>query len=272
MGDVTISGDAYFAVTPKCCMGGGHLHIGYQSGNLSAWFDAFADFLINYSPFSFIANVDVSIGIRYILKVAFVQKKFNVDFSASLHLFGPPLAGIVTVNWSIISFTIHFGNSNPKNQPLSWNDFVQVLLQNDTAKSTSMQTIVATDGLLNDPTASQEQIKASTVSDPPVTWTVNGAIFSFSFTALFPISDVQYNKYHSDDPTTKSLFNGVDEIYAKPMHISKAITSHCIVEIYDGPDATPDYKDFTIRPIIKKVPSALWGQCESFYSILLWRH
>ena len=80
MGDVNISGDAFFAITPKCCIGGGHLHVGYSSGSLAAWFDAFADFLINYSPFYFIADVGVSIGISYSLHIGFIHRKWEIDF------------------------------------------------------------------------------------------------------------------------------------------------------------------------------------------------
>ncbi|KAG7126729.1 hypothetical protein HYQ44_000449 [Verticillium longisporum] len=57
-----ITGEAYFAITPRVCMGGGRLHAQLTLGALSAWFDAFLDFLINYRPFCFAAVGGVSIG------------------------------------------------------------------------------------------------------------------------------------------------------------------------------------------------------------------
>ncbi|GIK07133.1 hypothetical protein Aspvir_002788 [Aspergillus viridinutans] len=58
--NISVSGQAYFAITPKVCMGGGRLHASFSAGPIEAWFDAFADFLINYKPFRFIASADSS--------------------------------------------------------------------------------------------------------------------------------------------------------------------------------------------------------------------
>ncbi|KAI9749957.1 MAG: hypothetical protein M4579_006668, partial [Chaenotheca gracillima] len=101
--NISITGEAFFAVTPKVCMGGGRLNLTYQNGALSAYFNAYADFLINYRPFSFIGEIGVDIGVSYTLHVWFVTHRFNVHFGASLHLHGPPVAGYAHVDWSIIS-------------------------------------------------------------------------------------------------------------------------------------------------------------------------
>lgn len=259
-------------MTPKACMGGGHLHIAYQSGHLSAWFDAFADFLINYGPFYFLATIGVNIGIKYVLKAGPVEKNFDIDFSATLNLHGPPLAGSVTIDWSIISFTIYFGSSTAQNKPLTWDGFQQLLLQPNPSKksvetmrtASSMQAITATNGLLDDPNSNQMQIKTSTVTPKsvPPPWTINGAVFAFSFVALFPISSIQYNSRDTTDENLKHLFDGTDNIYVKPMHVANPVESQCKIEIKNMTAQGTPYQDFAIQSAIKRVPTALWGQCK----------
>ncbi|KAF8457871.1 hypothetical protein BDZ91DRAFT_629347, partial [Kalaharituber pfeilii] len=67
LGPLSITGQAYFAITPKVCMAGGLLHASLSVGVLKAFFDAFADFLINYHPFAFYAQGGVSVGVRFTL-------------------------------------------------------------------------------------------------------------------------------------------------------------------------------------------------------------
>ena len=50
-GGVSVSGGAYFALTPSCVMAGAAMQASYSDGNLSAWFSAYLDFLINWHPF-----------------------------------------------------------------------------------------------------------------------------------------------------------------------------------------------------------------------------
>ena len=53
---ISITGAAYFAITPLYCMCGGRWVAALNAGPLRAWFIAHADFLINYKPFTFIAD------------------------------------------------------------------------------------------------------------------------------------------------------------------------------------------------------------------------
>ena len=60
-----ISGEAYFAVTPRVCMAGGKLSASLTLGPLCAWFDAFLDTFINFEPFYFAVMGAVSVGVRF---------------------------------------------------------------------------------------------------------------------------------------------------------------------------------------------------------------
>jgi hypothetical protein len=74
---LSVSGQAYFAVTPKVCMAGARLHASFSMGPISAWFDAFADFLINYKPFHFIGHVSIAVGVSFKLTSSSSTRTFQ---------------------------------------------------------------------------------------------------------------------------------------------------------------------------------------------------
>lgn len=67
------SGEAYFAITAKVCMGGGRLHAAFAAGPIRAWFDASADFLVNFQPLHFIADVKICVGVSFNVDFLFIQ-------------------------------------------------------------------------------------------------------------------------------------------------------------------------------------------------------
>ncbi len=132
-GNVTIQGDAYFALTPGCVMAGGGLQASYHSGNLRAWVSCQADLLIQWRPFHFDANIQVSVGVSYKIHLLFINTTLTVELGAGLHLWGPPTGGTVYVDWYVISFSIDFGASNSDHDPILWGDFVTNLVPHQSA-------------------------------------------------------------------------------------------------------------------------------------------
>lgn len=106
---VTVTGSAYLALTPSCAMAGGSLEVVYHSGPLRAWFTAHTDVLVAWHPFSFLADVGVSIGVAYTLDVLGITKTLSASVGASMTLWGPPTGGTVTVHLWFVSFTVDFG-------------------------------------------------------------------------------------------------------------------------------------------------------------------
>ncbi|KAG8525205.1 uncharacterized protein KY384_008849 [Bacidia gigantensis] len=255
---ISIRGEAFFAITPKCCMGGGKLSLTFQSGSLSAHLDAYADFLVNYRPFSFIADVGVNIDVAYTADLEFVTHTFHVHLGASLDLHGPPLAGVAHVDWSIISFDIHFGDANPKTVALDWDGFCALLrgvpaVTNDDKKDEitgqGLHAVAATGGLLGkntDPAA----MKASTGVE---TLQVNKSTFSLRFSTLFPITNIVFDGFAGSKTPT-----GVPPTYMKPMHIDHQSTVSSTVTITISPAAS-----FNLAWIYKQVPTALWDEYQS---------
>jgi len=127
---ISITGEAYFAITPRVCMGGGRLHAALSAGALSAWFDAALDFLINHDPFFFAAVGSLSVGVEFTLDLWLVTLHISAEIGASLTVAGPPIAGIVHVDFWVFGFDIHFGGNMP-NRPgqSSLGEFVKLALK-----------------------------------------------------------------------------------------------------------------------------------------------
>jgi hypothetical protein len=142
-GNVTISGEAYFALTPSAVMAGAGLQVLYSAGNLRAWFKAQMDALIQWAPFHYSIAISISLGASYRVHLLFVTATLKIELGASLTIWGPPMGGRVHINWYIISFTVSFGASESQGpQPLDWSTsdgtgFAQTLLphKNTTTKS-----------------------------------------------------------------------------------------------------------------------------------------
>lgn len=125
-GSLNISGGTYFALTPSALMAGGYLKVLFQTGPLRAWFDAGVDFLIQWQPFYFLMQGHVSVGAGFETTIAGVKLSLSAQLGARLVLWGPPIAGEVSVDWYVISFTIPFGDTSqlkPATQPLDWDAF-----------------------------------------------------------------------------------------------------------------------------------------------------
>lgn len=128
--ELSLSGEAYFALVPSCLMAGGKLDLLYQVGKLKAWCHLAADFLIQWNPFYYDISVSASLGVSYRLDMLFIHHTFTLEVSASMHLWGPEFAGEVRIKWSIISFTIGFNRNSRRGAPLlGWREFRERFLE-----------------------------------------------------------------------------------------------------------------------------------------------
>jgi hypothetical protein len=126
VGQLTIAGGTYFALTPTAVMAGGYLQVAFVMGPIRAWLDAGADFLIQWKPFYYDIGIHVSIGVEFHTEVAGVSVTLSASLGAALHIWGPETRGIAEVNWFVISFTIPIGDQDQslETEPLKdWNEF-----------------------------------------------------------------------------------------------------------------------------------------------------
>jgi hypothetical protein len=135
-GNLSIKGGIYFALIPSAVMAGGHLEATWQSGDLKAWFNADANFLLSWKPFHYQAEVSLSLGASYRLDLGFVTVTITVHVGVDLALWGPSFAGIAHVDLDVVSFSIRFGGENPSIAPIAWSEFKSSFLPPVSATTT----------------------------------------------------------------------------------------------------------------------------------------
>jgi len=248
---IGITGESYFAVTPKACMGGGLLSVIFTAGPLRAYLNAHAHFLMSWAPFHFIADIGVSIGVRFQKKIWFVTVHISVEVSGHLHLEGPPFGGKVHVNFYLFGFDIYFGSHPGPPPPLTLHQFWDLLSGSSNQQGTGI-TLVVHSGYA----AGHDK----NVTPPPQTpWRVVGGQFKFLIQCRFPLSAVQFK--NGPNANWTNVLSGNIPVYSKPMHSTQPIQSTLQVTIRKY-GSMASVGSFTFTPILKNVPSAQWGKCE----------
>lgn len=275
---ISIRGEAYFAITPKVCMGGGRLDASLTLGALYAFFDAYADFLINYKPFHFAADGGLSVGVCFTLDLWICTVHINIELSATLYIEGPPVSGRVHVNFWVFGFDINFGEKlKPDISPRTLPQFIDQVLQADLGKGQGSPAPIVfscNQGLIP---ASDRDARSDPNKGP---WDVRGAVFQFTVGCKFAVKTAQVVTDEQDShgkpiPPYKTKENP-SEIYAKPMHLEDELSSILTVKIKptqdlkaltaSGQDAGIPVWDSAFM-IYKSVPKALWGKCKSPFSL-----
>jgi uncharacterized protein DUF6603 len=92
---INVTGTVYFALTPKCVMGGGGLSLTLDVGPVSAWLKFALDVFVQFKPFFYTAELQVSVGCAISINVWFVHVRISVSVGADLFIQGPhPFGGV----------------------------------------------------------------------------------------------------------------------------------------------------------------------------------
>ena len=229
---LTVKGSLYFALTASAIMAGGRLEAVWQSDNIKAWFVANAHFIVAWQPYSYDARIGVNLGASYSFWF-FGRQTISIEVGADLHIWGPKFSGTATINLSVVSFTVRFGDrSSREPKPISWSQFKQSFLPADN----QVCTIGVESGLLRKIGEGQSEI-----------FIVNPQEFTFTANSVIPI------KTDSDN----------QKIGIAPMAVnsSRFKKSEYILAIYRGTEDISD--EFEYTPIYKNVPTGLWGESNS---------
>lgn len=264
-GGVTVKGGAYFALTPTAAMAGGSLEVLYHSGDLKAWFTAWANIMVRWKPFYFTAGIGISIGASYRLNLLFTTVTVSVELGASLELWGPPTGGIVHIHWSIISFSVGFGADpiDPDQMTLGWSDFQALLPNKPQSTPEHAQPVHAMAMAVADtPVANSTSILLTaninsglSRKDSSGTWIVRGDELSFTTQSAIPASSVQISGH------ALSLPEGAPtKINIRPMKQADVTSVHAVKLTFV--DEKKDRDLTTWRPPVTQtanLPEALWG-------------
>jgi hypothetical protein len=276
-GGVTVKGGAYFALTPTAAMAGGSLEVLYHSGDLKAWFTAWANMMIRWKPFYFTAGIGISVGASYRLNLLVTSVTISVELGAKLDLWGPPTGGIVHVHWSIISFSVSFGADpiDPDAMTLKWEGFQSLLPNNPPPPSSqaSAPAVRATMAAAAAPPADSTILLTVNVNrglsrqDSTGTWIVRADELVFTTHGAIPASVLQLVWADPTNPTdplvsqTLPLPQGAPAtINIRPMHQTGVTSTHSVkLTFVDG------NKDIVLStwptPVTQtaNLPEALWG-------------
>ena len=281
-GDVTVSGQAYFALTPSAVMAGGALQILFASGDLKAWLTAHMDALIEWAPFHYELGIGISIGVSYRLHLLFVTVTLSFELGADLEIWGPPTGGSVHVELFVVSFTVGFGAPRQDAPgPLPWtNDdgtgFAQTLLPHSTPAPSQPQehramlaagapaaTVAAAtsqpSGVLTiRPTGG---VITSFMDGPATVYVVRPSAFTFAVTTTIPATEVDLEAPAGTPPTVVTPSASDYFVALRPM---KATLSESILSVTvhddDHQRVVAFADEFTYQPAVTGVPAAKFGK------------
>ena len=263
--EISITGEAYFAITPQAVMGGGRLDLVYQSGHTRASFSAYADFLIFYEPFQLQARVGVNVFASARIGWGLLSKDVSTEVSAEVELHGPPVAGVAHMHFWFFSISVRFGPDHYERDPLDWLEFYTLVKQCHElkdAKALPEHVFNLVQGRLSTDTKNEIAPTPKKGEKPPTDlWLVRAPLFEFEVTARFPLGEVKFN----NKPLDEGVKARAKDIYSTPMKRGNPFAkSELVVMIRDltqGIDA-----DMQLEPIMKNIPGALWNKCKSSQS------
>lgn len=234
--ELTLDGDAYFALTPSAVMAGGRLAAVFHLGPIRAWFIACLDALIEWAPFHFEVTLGISIGVSARIHLLFVTVTLTIELGCNLDVWGPKFGGRAHISYYILSFSISFGASHTDRPALDgWGAFAASLLP---------------------PTPLSSVIRAGLVAQPPAPVgtapkysVVRRDQLRLAITSAIPATKIQAGANTLSGPETVSV---------RPLSTvlqSTALT--IVVTLCD--DASDKTSHFAVTPLVSRVPAAQWG-------------
>lgn len=237
---LSLKAQAYCALTPHALMAGGNLEAIWQSGDISAWFKADVDFLLNWLPYTYDAHAYVDMNVEATIHT-FGTQHLSFNAGADLHLCGPEFAGEAHVNVKVIgiqvAFDVAFGASAPLAAPVDWETFRASFLP----AADQICSIAVQRGLVRE------------IEEGETTrWILNAQELVLVTNSAIPITKSDHGL---GDATTQI---GVAPVGLTAGQVS---TTHTITITRDG-SAENDNGDFQFCAIKKPAPTALWGTAQ----------
>ncbi|MGV9313936.1 DUF6603 domain-containing protein [Streptomyces sp. NPDC003691] len=256
---LTITAQAYLAVTPSCAMAGGRLSIVFHAGDFRAWFTAQADVLLSWRPFFFTARISVSIGASYQINIGILHKTVSVTVGAGLELWGPPTGGSVTAHFLTFSKTIAFGpgRSAADTEALGWDEFADLL-----PKPADVVTIAPVNGVDRTADATDATGTGSTADaardrgdsgDSGKVWYARARDLRLFTQSAVPASHLRLGNI----PLSPSGPGDGPAVDIRPMDRAGLVGEHRLELFYEDAPASLDGWTATART--HGLPASLWG-------------
>ncbi|MCJ1248188.1 hypothetical protein MMC30_005405 [Trapelia coarctata] len=295
---MSVTGNSYFAITPKVAMAGALIHVTLSVGPVKAWLDASFDALINFHPMHYVVDFRVSIGVEFDLDILFIHIHISCSVGADLHIEGPEFGGVAHVDFYLFGFDVYFGDSNHIPDPISLPDFWKITHQpgpdassrpdndpnpllsclqspSDAKPMAPPVSGAAFKAILEDgnfPMPSPVATSATAKANVPSTgagakWFVKGGTFKFRLASDFALSQAIV-KAPDAASVIKLDTTDTQKIFSRPMHVSDAITSVMTVTITKISTNTIESGWQNAQFYLKPVPTAMWASYDPHFDPL----
>lgn len=262
---IYISGEAYFALSPHVAMGGGRLDLVVDKGWLRVVFSAYADFFMHFHPFYFEADV----GICLCASVTLPCKLFTLhlgplEFSASLSLHGPPVAGVASLHLWRWSVTVCFGPPPLPMPALDLDHFIRMIknvaqdAEQSVVDATPAHLLSITKGAVTPGEAAAAANSGKNDADSPPT-EIRGSLLQFEVQTRVPVLSATISGQDRHDTVTVDGKTVTPRIFARPMQRPDAFAaSHLVISLVRTKSS--EVVSLNATPILKDMPPALWGE------------
>jgi hypothetical protein len=278
--NIQILGSGYIAVTPRCAMAGGSLHLSLSVGPVTAYADLVLDAFLSFKPFHFHAIISLSIGVECRIDFLFIHTSISVHLGAELTLWGPDeFGGYARVNFWFFGFSIAFGGAEKNvRDPVDLATFLE-MVKSPGPDSAPRET----DSIAQDPNSTNIALHKWTVETGLVAnhtpesasggfpstgasfgWDVDAASLTLRVDTTFALTTVSWTTEvdaHLKSTATKiprggAIDPGVAAVYAMPMHAAKSAESDLTITMLRSNEVQTDWQ---VEPVVKKSAPALWS-------------
>ena len=275
--EVSIDGGLYFALCPHALMAGGRLYAIYNSGATNASFILSADFILSWKPFHYDARMKLDVEVHYTSHCCGTHH-INTSISADVHVWGPDFAGHAHVHLWCVSFNVDFGaKSRPALRPITWNAFKQSFLPKEESKM--IHTSVK-DGLVRQDKNAKGELQYEVINPKHFKLGVD-LVLPYKTLKIetndVPVQKLQQTTMHGETQvqvfTKNKSDNYVQATGSNPITPGKfgiapmacsaeSLTSEVTITVEEYADNNwkPANQDFGFRPVLKRMPRALWGE------------
>ncbi|KAJ9417890.1 hypothetical protein FOXG_08876 [Fusarium oxysporum f. sp. lycopersici 4287] len=249
--ELSITGEAYFAITPAACMGGGRLDAVFSTGRTKATFSAYTNFLMYFRPFHFQSEIGVSVYASTVIGWRWFSVEIQVEISAMLELHGPPIAGVAHLHFWFLEISVRFGPDSPGVPRLTTSQFLVMIKQAENDEEAARVEDHLFSIQRGEIANNQNLVKKDPVLEEHV---VRASQLQLNIQSRFPILDAACNN-------KPAAIQNFDSIFISPMQIASPVTTSTLKVTVTETD-TNNYPAFSCTPIIKKIPSMMWKKYE----------
>ncbi|KAF5646079.1 uncharacterized protein FTJAE_2168 [Fusarium tjaetaba] len=245
---LTLDGQAYAAVTPDAIMAGLAVQVQFEKWSCGANFDFRTDLILWLHPLHYDVYFHVSASLWYEVDAWIARKKLHISMGADLYISGPPFAGTVEFDVTVMVIKVKFGDHRVQDKALEFNEFMSIVLKND---KFSHVFSLESGGIV----PRQAPTEAQT---PDSTWLVRGGSFAFSIASRMPTTRIEFTGAKDYEKKTG------EKILARPMQLpatSAGFKANIDVSVTNNSGSL--VHGFTFEVIYEQLPKSLWGPFNS---------